>query len=140
MWGGLIPAIWGRRMGRPKREREGPGLGIKRPPLAEPMQQPTENSTSDRENIWDEIWPRRNVGGGRLPVDFDGYSRDKKSNEKINSVAVHGHQKAKRHTTTNQQTVSVMGGGVIIRCDRGRYGATFSRRLGRRMMRQKMRK
>jgi len=45
-WGGLFPAVLGWRMGRPKREREGPGLGLKRPPLAEPMQQPTENSTS----------------------------------------------------------------------------------------------
>ena len=128
-------------MGQPKREREGPGLGIKRPPLAKPMQQPPGNSTSDGENIWDEIWPWRNVGGGGLPVDFNGYLRDKKSNGKINSVAVHGHQKLKRHTTTNQMTVSVMGGGVIRRCDCGKtYGAIISRRLGRRMMRQKYKK
>ena len=45
-WGGLFSAVLGWRMGRPKREREGPGLGLKRPPLSEPMQQPTENSTS----------------------------------------------------------------------------------------------
>ena len=131
----------GWRKGRPRREREGPGLGLKRPPLAEPMHQPTENSTSDGADIWDEIQPRRNIGGGRLPVDFDGYSRDEKLNEKINSVAVHGHQKTKRHTTTNRKTVSVMGGSVITRWDRGgTYGVTISRRLGWRMMRQKIKK
>ena len=50
------------------------------------------------------------LGGGRLPVDFDGYSRDEKLNEKINSLAVHGHQKTKRHTTTNRKD-SVGDGG-----------------------------
>ena len=132
--------FWGGERGD-QREREGLGLGLKRPPLAEPMHQPTENSTSDGADIWDEIRPRRNIGGGRLPVDFDGYSRDEKLNEKINSVAVHGHQKTKRHTTTNRKTVSVMGGSVITRWDRGgTYGVTISRRLGWRMMRQKIKK
>ena len=65
-------------MGRRKREREGPGLGLERPPLAKPTQQPTKNSTSDGADIWDEIRPWRNVGGERLPVDFDGYSSDEK--------------------------------------------------------------
>ena len=36
-----------KRMGRQKRERGGAGLGLKRPPLAEPTQQPAENSTGD---------------------------------------------------------------------------------------------
>ena len=85
----------------------------------------------------DEIQPLQNLGGGRLPVNFDGYSRDEESNGKINSVAVHGHQKTKRHTTTNRKTVSAMGGG----CDRGgSYGVTISRHLERRMMRQKSKK
>ncbi len=44
-WGGLFPVVLGRQMGRQKRERGGPGLGLKRPPLAEPTQQPAENST-----------------------------------------------------------------------------------------------
>ena len=87
--------------------------------LARDTQQPTKNSTSDGADIWDEIRPLRNVGGGGLPVNFDGYLRDEKSNGKINSAAVHGHQKTKRHTTTNRKTVSAMGGGVITRCDRG---------------------
>jgi hypothetical protein len=52
-----------------------------------------------------------------------------------------GHLTMKRHTTTNQSTVSVMGGGVITRCDHGRtYGVTISRCLGRQMMRQKIKK
>ena len=31
-----------------------------------------------------------------------------------------GHLLVKRHTTINQITVSVIGGGVVTRCDRGR--------------------
>ena len=129
-WGGLFPAVLGWRIGQPKRERKrGRNLGLKRLTLAEPMQQPTQNSTSYVVDIWDEIRPLRNVGGGRLPVNFDSCSRDRKSNGKINSVAVHGHQKTKRHTTTNQKTLSAMGGGVITRCDRGRtFGLKISRR------------
>ncbi len=46
-WGGLFSVILGRRMGRQKRVRGGAGLGLKRPPLAEPTQQPAENSTGD---------------------------------------------------------------------------------------------
>jgi hypothetical protein len=36
-----------KQMGRQKRERGGAGLGLKRSPLAEPTQQPAENSTGD---------------------------------------------------------------------------------------------
>ncbi len=57
-------------MGRPKREREGLGLGLKRPPLAEPMQQPTKNGTSNGADIWDEIRPWRNVGKGTITRRF----------------------------------------------------------------------
>jgi hypothetical protein len=47
----------------------------------------------------------------------------------------------KRHTTTNQSTVSAMGGGVRTRCDHGgTYGLMISRCLGRQMMRQKIKK
>ena len=53
-----------------EREREGPGLGLERLPLAKPTQQPTENSTSDGADIWDEIRPRRNVGGGTITRRF----------------------------------------------------------------------
>jgi hypothetical protein len=63
-------------MGQRKREREGPGLGLEGPPLAKPTQQPTKNSTRDGADILGEIRPRRNIGGERLPVDFDGYSSD----------------------------------------------------------------
>jgi len=65
-------------MGRRKREREGPGLGLERPSLAKPTQQPTENSTINGADIWEEIRPWRKVGGERLLVDFDGYSSDEK--------------------------------------------------------------
>jgi len=65
-------------MGQRKREREGPGLSLKRPPLAEPTQQPTKNSESDGVVIIYKIRPQRNVWGGRLPVDFDSYSSDEK--------------------------------------------------------------
>ena len=47
VWGGLFPVVLGQQMGRRKKERGGPGLGLKRPPLAEPTQQPAENSTSN---------------------------------------------------------------------------------------------
>jgi hypothetical protein len=36
-----------KQMGRQNRERGGAGLGLKRPPLAEPTQQPAKNSTGD---------------------------------------------------------------------------------------------
>ncbi len=36
-----------KRMGRQKKERGGADLGLKRPPLAEPTQQPAENSTGN---------------------------------------------------------------------------------------------
>jgi hypothetical protein len=104
-------------MGRRKREREGPGLGLERPPRAKPTQQPTENSTSNGADIWEEIRPWRNVGGERLPVDFVGYSNDEKNNEKIHLAAVEGHLTMKKYTTTNQSTVSVMGGGCVTRFD-----------------------
>ena len=65
-------------MGRRKREREGPGLGLERLPLAKPTQQPTKNSTSEGEDILEEIRPWQNVGGERLPVNFGGYSSDEK--------------------------------------------------------------
>ena len=107
-------------MGRRKREREGPGLGLERPPLAKPTQQPTENSTRDGTDIWEEIRPWQNVGGERLPVNFDCYSSDEKYNEKIHSAAVEVHLTMKKHTTTNQSTVSVMGGGCVTRFDLGR--------------------
>jgi len=90
------------------------------------------NSTSDGAGIRDKIRPRRNVWEGRLPIVFDGDSSDEKRNEKIHSVAVNGHQTAKRHTPTNQKTASVTWGGVLMRCDHGgTYGGTISRRLGR---------
>jgi len=63
-------------MGQQKRERGGPGLGLERLPLAKSTQQPTENSTIDGADIWEEIRPWRNVGGERLPIDIDGYSSD----------------------------------------------------------------
>ena len=106
-------------MGPHKKEREGPGLSLKRPPLAKPTQQPTKNSTSDGADIWDKIRPWRNVGGERLPVYFDGYSSDEKQNEKIHLAAVEGHLTMKKHTTTNQKTVLVMGGGFMTRFDLG---------------------
>ena len=34
-------------------------------------------------------------------------------------MAVDGHQMMKRHMTTNQKTVSVMGGGIMTRWDHG---------------------
>ena len=64
--------------GATKKEREGPGLSLKRLPLAKPTQQPTKNSTSNGADIWDEIRTWQNVGGERLPIDFDGYSSDEK--------------------------------------------------------------
>jgi hypothetical protein len=42
-----------------------------------------------------------------------------KKNEKIHSAAVDGHQLMKKHTTTNQNTVSVIGGCFVTRIDRG---------------------
>jgi hypothetical protein len=35
-------------MGQRRREREAPGLGLKRPPLAQPMQQPTKKQYQQR--------------------------------------------------------------------------------------------
>jgi hypothetical protein len=69
-------------MGRGKKVRNEPGLGLKRPPLAQPTQQPTKNSTSDGVDVFDEILPRLKIGGGRLPVVFDGNSSNKKYNKK----------------------------------------------------------
>ncbi len=51
-----------------KRESEGPGLCLKRSPLAQPMQQPTKNSTNAGVGILEEIRSWWNVGGGQLPV------------------------------------------------------------------------
>jgi hypothetical protein len=65
-----------------KKKRQGPGLGLKWPPLAKPTQQPTKNSTSNGVDIWDKIRPWRNVGGERLPVNFDGYLSDKNKMKK----------------------------------------------------------
>jgi hypothetical protein len=42
-----------------------PLLLLVRTALARDMQQPTKNSTSNGADIWDEIRPLRNVGGGR---------------------------------------------------------------------------
>jgi hypothetical protein len=77
-WENLFLSSWAANGATKKREREGLGLGLERAPLAKPTQQPTKNSTSDGADIKEEIWPRRNVGGERLPVDFYGYSSDEK--------------------------------------------------------------
>ena len=97
--------------GATKKRREGPGLSLKLPPLAQPTQQPTNNSTNDGVGILEEIRPRRNVGGGRLPVVLGGNLIHKKLNAKIHFVAVDGHQTTKRHTTINQKNAGVMGEG-----------------------------
>ena len=109
--GGILSCRFGRRMGQRKKEREGPGLSLKLPPLAQPTQQPTNNSTNNGVGILEEIRPRRNVGGGRLPVVLGGNLIHKKLNAKIHFVAVDGHQTTKRHTTINQKNAGVMGEG-----------------------------
>ena len=101
-------------MGRRKREREGPGLGLERPPLAKPTQQPTENSTRDGADIWEEIRPWQNVGGERLPVNFDCYSSDEKYNEK-NTLGGRGGPPNDEETHNNQPKYSVGDGGRL--CD-----------------------
>ncbi len=65
-------------------------------------------------------------GGGGLGLkqeaDYPSFStviRATKNIKKIHTVAVDGHQMMKRHTTTNQKTVSVMGGGIMTNWDRG---------------------
>ena len=65
-------------------------------------------------------------GGGGLGIkredDYPSFStaiRATKNIKKIHTVAVDGHQMMKRHTTTNQKTVSVMGGGIMTNWDRG---------------------
>ncbi len=35
--------------------------------------------------------------------------------KKIHSVTIDGHQMMKRHVTTNQKSVLVMGGGIMMR-------------------------
>ncbi len=70
VWGELYPVVLGRQMEQRKRELEGPSLSLKRLPLAKPTQQPTENSTSDGADIWDEIRPWQNVGGGEITCQF----------------------------------------------------------------------
>ncbi len=76
-WDNLFLSFWAAN-GATKKERGGAGLGLERLPLAKPTQQPTENSTSDGEDILEEIRPWRNVGGERLPVNFVGYSSNGK--------------------------------------------------------------
>ena len=67
-----------------------------------------------------EISLRRNVGGGQLPVVLDGNLIHEKYNDKLHLAAVDGRLLIKRHMTTNQITVSVIGGGFVTRIDRGR--------------------
>ncbi len=103
-WGWLIPVIWGGKWGdKKKRDWTGrPGLSLKQPPLAQPKQQPTKNSTSNGAGNFDKIL-RWNVGGGWLPIIFDGDLSNETYNEKIHSVAIDSHQMIKRHMTTNQR-------------------------------------
>jgi hypothetical protein len=61
-------------MGQQKKSERDRVLSLKRPPLAKPTQQPTENSTKDKVGILEVIRLRRNIGGGRL--------QDDSSNEK----------------------------------------------------------
>jgi hypothetical protein len=65
-------------------------------------------------------------GGGGLGLkreaDYPLFStaiRAMKNIKKIHTVAVDGNQMMKRHTTTNQKTVSVMGRGIMMNWDRG---------------------
>jgi hypothetical protein len=101
---------------------------------AEPIS-PHEGSTGSTNNgvgIIYEIPLRRNFGGGQLPIVLDGDLIHKKYNDKLHLAAVDGHLLIKRHTTTNQITVSVIGGGFVTRCDRGSMcvGGVISHRLG----------
>jgi hypothetical protein len=87
-------------------------------------------------------------GGGGLGLkredDYPSFStaiRATKNIKKIHTVAVDGHQMMKRHTTTNQKTVSVMGGGIMTNWDRGgTYRGDNFPSLVRRIMRQKIKR
>lgn len=115
MWGGIL-ALFGAANGATKIERNESGLGLKWPPLAQPMQQPTKTQECQQwGGIFDKILPQWNIGGGQFPIDFDSNPSDKKYNEKIHSVVIDGHKMMKGHVTTNQKTVSVMGGGIMTR-------------------------
>jgi hypothetical protein len=64
---------FGWRTGQWKRERGELGVSLKRPPLAQPMQQLTKKTVSTKGGgIFYKIWPCQNVGGGQLTVVLDG--------------------------------------------------------------------
>jgi hypothetical protein len=73
-------------MGQPKKEKEGPGLGLKRLPLAKPTQQPTKNNTSDGAGFLTRFGRGRTLGEDNYPSFLMVFERPKK----IHSVTAHG--------------------------------------------------
>jgi hypothetical protein len=59
----------------------------------------------------------RTLGGKDYPSISTAIRATKNKMKKIHLAAVEGHLTMKKHTTTNQSTVSVMGGGCVTRFD-----------------------
>jgi len=66
-WENLFLSSWAANGAAKKREREGPGLGLERPPLAKPTQQPTKNSTSDGADIGKRLGRGGTLGENDYP-------------------------------------------------------------------------
>jgi hypothetical protein len=75
----------------------------------QPNNQP-KKQYQQRGGIFYKIWPWQNVGGGQLPVFFNGNSSNKKYNEK-NSFCGHRWSPNDEETCDNQSEDSVGDGG-----------------------------
>jgi hypothetical protein len=100
VWGWVFPVVWGGKWGEKRKRERDRASALGGHPSAQKTQQPTNNNTNDGVFIFYEILPWRNVEGGQYPVVSGNNFSDKNQN-------------TKKHTTTNQKTVSVMGGGGL---------------------------
>ena len=92
------------------------GLSLKWLPLAKPMQQPTKNrGTSNGVGFLTRFCLSGTLGEDNYQSFSMAIQAIKNIMKKIHSVAIDGHQMMKRHVTTNQKTVLVMGGGIMMR-------------------------
>ena len=136
-WGGFFPVVLGQQMGQ-KKEREGQGVGLRWPAIC------PENATTNHQSAlvvgeeWEKDSSTAERRGGTITRRFRGRFERRKIKCK-NTLRGGGRQPIDgKNMTTNQSTVSMIGGVSVTSCDRGRpWGEAFSRRLGWRMWGQK---
>jgi hypothetical protein len=64
--------FWAANGAMKEREREEPGVSLKRPPLAQPMQQPTKKTVSTKGWVFFTRFGRGRTWGGQLTDVLDG--------------------------------------------------------------------